>query len=116
MIFAPGFRYKARLIAGQFWKPFDNRFSKVLTRLKNHKTLFESGVDFVVSEDMIKHFTTIELEMHNHEEQQQQFQVIMDARFMGEICSIFSISRYPNLCNIMDANTISTLQKSDSEI
>jgi hypothetical protein len=95
-VFASGFKYKASLIVGQFWKPFDKRFSKVLTRLKNHKTLFESGVEFVLSEEMINHFTNIELEMHNHEEQQQQFQAIMDARFMSEMCSACPTSRYSN--------------------
>ena len=85
-----GFRYKARLITGQFWKPFDDRFSKVLTRLKTHKTLFESGVDFVLSEEIIGHFTNIEQEMRDHEEQQQQFQTSVDKRFIDEIASFFS--------------------------
>jgi hypothetical protein len=69
----------------------------VLTRLKTHRILFGSGVDVVLSEEVIKHFTKIELEMRDHQEQRQQSKIIMDGRFIGEIGSTFLQSIYKPL-------------------
>jgi hypothetical protein len=70
-----GFRYKARLISGQVWKPFDERFSKVLNRLQTHKNVFESGLNLIYSQELIMHFTFMEREIWSNEARQEQDQL-----------------------------------------
>jgi hypothetical protein len=81
-----GFRRRVGMITGRFWVPFDQRFSLVLRRLKTHAALFESSLDFVFSEEMLQHFTTMEQEMKEnaaHREDDKYNQKLAETKAKG---------------------------------
>lgn len=57
-----GIRYKASVIAGIFWKPFDVRFKNTLERIETHQALFLSEMQLEASK-----FTEFQFRKRQHD-------------------------------------------------
>lgn len=68
-----GVRYKAAVIWDLFWTPFDERFSEILSRMKRHRTEFDSGLRNVYSEEILRHFSAMDQEREDNAKHRLQF-------------------------------------------
>ncbi|KAM3064767.1 hypothetical protein ACMFMF_011762 [Clarireedia jacksonii] len=57
-----GIPYKVTVIWDIFWKPFDEKFSETLDRLKLHRKTFEDAVEHVYSAQLIQQFNAMDKE------------------------------------------------------
>jgi hypothetical protein len=76
-----GVRYKAAVIWDLFWIPFDERFADILSRIKRHREELDSGLTTVYSEEMMRHFNTMDEERLKNA---QQWEVLLSTRVAAE--------------------------------
>ena len=62
-----GTRYKISVIKDLFWKPFDIRFSDLLTRMVKHQELYELELSLADREELVLHYERFDKELEEAE-------------------------------------------------
>jgi DNA-binding transcriptional MocR family regulator len=55
-----------------FWKPFDDRFSRLLGRLKTHQTTFSNGLQEALAGSMLEHYRKLAREISRNAQHRQE--------------------------------------------